>query len=243
MDPAGKIALVTGSARRVGKAILLALAGAGAEVILHYHRSSEAEVQATLEQVGRLGGMGVCLQADLSQRAEIGRLFHQVAERFGRLDILVNSAAIMEAGDVCELSEGDWDRTIDMNLKSPFFCSQEAVRLMGLQGGVIVNIADVAGLQAWARYPVHSISKAGVLMLTQVLAKALAPAVRVNAVAPGPVAMPEGMDPARWQRVAHHLTLQRAGQPEDIGRAVLYLIREDFVTGTTLVVDGGALIA
>ncbi|MGD0576234.1 MAG: SDR family NAD(P)-dependent oxidoreductase, partial [Anaerolineales bacterium] len=143
MDPAGKIALVTGSARRVGKAILLALAGAGAQVILHYHRSSEAEVQATLEQVRRLGGMGVCLQADLSQRAEIGRLFRQVAERFGRLDILVNSAAIMDAGDVRELSEGDWDRTIDMNLKSPFFCSQEAVRLMGPQGGVIVNIADV----------------------------------------------------------------------------------------------------
>jgi NAD(P)-dependent dehydrogenase (short-subunit alcohol dehydrogenase family) len=179
----------------------------------------------------------------LSQRAEIGRLFRQVAEAFGRLDILVNSAAIMDAGDVRDLSEGDWDRTIDTNLKSPFFCSQEAVRLMGPQGGVIVNIADVAGLQAWARYPVHSISKAGVLMLTQVLAKALGPAVRVNAVAPGPVAMPEGMDPARWHRVAHHLTLQRAGYPEDIGRAVLYLIREDFVTGTTLVVDGGALIA
>lgn len=242
MDPEGKIALVTGSARRVGRAILLALAEAGADVILHYHNSPQTEVEATLFQVRRLGRRAISLRADLTQRAEIERLFQQARETFGRLDILVNSAAVMEAGDVRLLGENDWDRIMDTNLKSPFFCSQEAVRLMGPQGGVIVNIADVAGLQGWARYPVHSVSKAGVLMLTRVLAKALGPSVRVNAVAPGPVAVPEDMDPARWERVAQHLLLQHAGRPEDIARAVLYLVREDFVTGTTLVVDGGALV-
>lgn len=238
MELEGKVALVTGGAHRVGRAILLALARAGADVVLHYHRA-EAEAEATQAEVQALGRRVLRVRADLSRVEEIEAMFEEVRRTFPELQILVNSAAIMEAQPVEEVTAADWDRTLDLNLRAPFFCAQHAARLMP-QGGVIVNIADVAGLQPWARYPVHSVSKAGVVMLTQVLARALAPRIRVNAVAPGPVAKPPGLAAEKWQAVTRRMPLKREGAPEDIAQAVLYLVQAEFVTGTILTVDGGA---
>jgi len=238
MELEGTTALVTGGAHRVGRAILLALARAGADVVLHYHRA-EAEAQATQAEVQALGRRVLRVRADLSRVEEIEAMFEEVRRTFPALQVLVNSAAIMEAQPVEEVTSADWDRTLDLNLRAPFFCAQQAARLMP-QGGVIINIGDVAGLRPWARYPVHSVSKAGVVMLTQVLARALAPRIRVNAVAPGPVAKPPDLTAERWEAVTRRMPLKREGAPEDIAQAVLYLVQAEFVTGTILTVDGGA---
>ncbi len=238
MDLMGKTAVVTGGAHRVGRAILLALARAGADVVLHYHRS-EREAQATQAEAEALGRRVLCVHADLSRVEEIEALFAEVRRTFPALHVLVNSAAIMEMQPFERVTSTDWDRTLNLNLRAPFFCAQHAARLMA-QGGVIVNIGDVAGLQPWARFPVHSVSKAGVVMLTQVLARALAPRIRVNAVAPGPVAKPPELAVERWEAVTRRTPLQRGGTPEEIAQAVLYLVQAEFVTGTILTVDGGA---
>ncbi len=238
MELEGKVALVTGGAHRVGRAILLALARAGADVVLHYH-GSEAEAIATRAEVEKLGRRLHPVLADLSRVDEIDAMFDELRRAFPVLHVLVNSAAIMQAQPVDQVTPEDWDRTMNLNLRAPFFCAQRAARLM-TQGGVIVNIGDVAGMQPWARYPVHSVSKAGVIMLTQVLARALAPGIRVNAVAPGPVAKPPGLIQERWQAVTGRMPLKRAGSPEDVAQAVIYLVQAEFVTGTILAVDGGA---
>ena len=238
MELEGKVALVTGGAHRVGRAILLALARAGADVVLHYHHSQK-QAEATQAELQALGRRVLLVRADLCRVEEIGVMFAEVRRAFPVLHVLVNSAAIMEAQPVDAVAPADWDRTLDLNLRAPFFCAQQAARLM-TQGGVIVNIGDVAGMRPWARYPVHSVSKAGVAMLTQVLARALAPRVRVNAVAPGPVARPSDLGLERWQTIAQRLPLKRAGSPEDVAQAVLYLVQAEFVTGTILAVDGGA---
>lgn len=238
MELVGKTAVVTGSAHRVGRAILLGLARAGADVVLHYHRS-EREARATQAEAEALGRRVLCVRADLSRVEEIEALFAEVRRTFPAVHVLVNSAAIMEAQPFERVTSTDWDRALNLNLRAPFFCAQHAARLM-TQGGVIVNIGDVAGLQPWARFPVHSVSKAGVVMLTQVLARALAPRIRVNAVAPGPVAKPPGLAVERWEAVTRRTPLERGGTPEEIAQAVLYLVQAEFVTGTILTVDGGA---
>lgn len=236
----GRVALVTGAARRVGRAIALSLAAEEMSVVVHYHRS-ETEAQQTRIEIAALGVETVTIQADLSTPGGVDALFDSALARFGRLDALVNSAATMEKTDVLELSAADWDRTFNTNLRGPFLCSQRAARQMltQLEGGAIVNIADLSGLEPWANYPAHSVSKAGLIMLTQVLAKALGPAIRVNAVAPGPVAKPADWDEARWRQVGKHTALRRSGTPEDVARAVIFLLHNDYITGETIVVDGG----
>jgi pteridine reductase len=164
--------------------------------------------------------------------------------QWSRLDILVNSAAIMQQKPFLEITPQDWDTTIGINLKGPFLFSQHAGRMMMAQdtGGIIVNIADEAGLTPWLRYVHHSVSKAGVVMLTRATALALAPKVRVNAIAPGPILKPNGWTDERWERLRPSTPLGRLGSPQDIVEAVLYLIRADFVTGHVLVVDGGRML-
>jgi pteridine reductase len=235
-----RVALVTGGAHRVGRGIALALARAGADVLVHYHASADAAAE-TVAAIQGLGRRSRAVGADLGDPEGVAQLFAGLdGATAGRLDVLVNSAAIMERGDVLTLSAAEWDRTLAVNLRAPFLCAQQAARrMLAGDGGVIINIADVAGLRPWAGYPHHSVSKAGLIMLTQVLARALAPRVRVNAVAPGPVAAPQGWDAARWQTVWSRLPLQRAGSPDDVGEAVVYLVQADFVTGEVLVVDGG----
>ncbi|HHH83363.1 MAG TPA: SDR family oxidoreductase [Chloroflexi bacterium] len=239
MDPQGKIALVTGGAHRVGGAISLALAEAGANLVIHYHSSHQA-AEVTAVEASRHGVEVLTHPANLRDREQRESLFDALETRFGGLDILVNSAAIMEPINLLDVTEEDWHSTIDLNLMAAFFCLQRAARsMLARGGGVVINISDIAGLQPWLRFPVHSISKAGVEMLTKTAALALAPHVRVNAVAPGPVLKPTGMVPERWKEIGAQLPLGKAGNPGDVAEAVLFLVRQEFITGETLVVDGG----
>lgn len=232
-----KVALVTGSAHRVGKVIALALAERGMHVMVHYHQS-QAEAAKTVEEINNLGVEADAVQADLGDPAAIERLFDNLKSRFGRLDVLVNSASAFQAKAVLDITVEDWDHTMNVNLRAPFLCSQQAARLMR-PGGVIINIADVIGQTPWVRFPHHSVSKAGLIMLTKVLAQALAPDIRVNAVVPGPVLKPESMPPERWEQLGAELPLSRTGRPENVAQAVLALIDNDFTAGTIFNVDGG----
>lgn len=239
MELENKIALVTGGAHRVGGEITRALAAQGADVIIHYHKSEEAAL-ATADDLRELGVRAHIIGADLSDLTELDELFAEIRTKAGGIDILVNSAAIMEHTAYEEVTRQDWKRTININLRAPFFCIQKAAELMKTRGGgVIVNISDIAGRQPWPRFPVHSISKAGVEMLTAIAALHFAPEIRVNAIAPGPVLKPPGMSNERWQALGAELPLQRTGSARDVARAVLFLIRNDYITGETLAVDGG----
>jgi len=239
MELRDRVAVVTGAAHRVGKFIALGLAEAGAHVVVHYHQA-EAEAHATVEEIEAKGVRAVAVGADLASAAGVERLFRAAEAEFGGVDILVNSAAIMERGDVLTLTPDDWERTLALNLTAPFLCAQQAARsMLARGGGAMVNVADLSALEPWAKYPAHSVSKAGLVMLTKVLAKALAPRVRVNAVAPGPVLKPPDWDEARWRTVGAHTLLKRTGSGYDVARAVTFLLQQDFITGETLVVDGG----
>jgi pteridine reductase len=233
----GRLALVTGAGKRLGRAVALRLAQEGADVAVHYN-SSAAEAQFACREIEALGRRAALFQANLGSVSEIRRLFDQAGKEFGRLDILVNCAANFLPGSIISTTEEIWDASLDTNLKAGFFCAQAAAPLLRRNKGVIVNFADAGGLFGWPGYVPHSISKAGVVMLTKVLAKALAPEVRVNAIAPGTITMPG--DPPEWEADFIKLApLQRTGKPSDITDAVSYLIHAEFLTGHTLVLDGG----
>ncbi len=238
MELRARNALVTGAAHRVGRAIALALAQEGCNIALHYH-AGKAQAERTLPELKRLGVEARAYQADLRSLEEIAALFQAVHDDFGRLDILINSAAIMQRIPFEDVTNEDWRATIDLNLRAPFFCTQSAVKLMGEAGGAVINISDIAGLQPWVKYPVHSLSKAGVEMLTKVAALTFAPAVRVNAVAPGPVLKPDRLSDERWSQIGVDLPLGQPGEPADVTEAIIFLLKNDFITGETLVVDGG----
>ncbi len=238
MDLSGRTILVTGAARRLGRAIALELADAGAHLIVHHH-ASDAEAADTCDAIRRLGSQALALRADLRVHDQILSLFEEI-DGAGPLHALINSAAVMLPGDLLTASESDWQATMDLNLKAAFFVLQQAaIRIRRAGGGVIVNLADIAGLQPWPRFPLHSISKAGVLALTQVAALALAPEIRVNAVVPGPVLKPDRMTDDRWRTLGDSLPLRRSGTPGDVARSVRFLLENDFVTGEALLVDGG----
>ena len=241
MELRGRRALVTGAGIRVGRVIAHALMRKGASVAIHYNHSEFGARQTAVE--GETMGCKVALlQADLGDAAAARGLAARAAEALGGLDILVNSAAIMEQQPILEVSPEDWDRTMHLNLRAPFFVAQGAVAAMGAAGGVIINIADLAAFERWASYAVHCISKSGVVVMTELMAKAFAPAVRVNAVAPGAVLLPEDWDEATRRRFAETTPLGRLGSAQDVANAVLYLLENDYVTGETLVVDGGRRI-
>ena len=239
MDIEGKVALVTGAAKRVGRSIALAFAERGAELVVHY-RTAEREAQEVLAIAKTLGGKPVAVQADLSVSADLGAMVESAMRAFGRIDILVNSAAIFYRTPFTTLTEADWDRFLTVNLKAPFLLCRHVGEIMGHQGhGKIINVADIAGTKAWADFIPYSVSKAGLLSLTAALAKALAPAVQVNAIAPGTILLPEGSAPEERARAVERVPLRRLGSPEDIARAAVYLVESDFVTGEVLTVDGG----
>jgi NAD(P)-dependent dehydrogenase (short-subunit alcohol dehydrogenase family) len=236
----GKVALVTGSAKRLGRAVAMRLAAEGADLVIH-HGASHAEAQETVGEIEKLGRRAVAFAADLRKVNEIRSMFEEVGKVFGRLDILVNSAANFLPASIISTTEEIWDASLDTNLKAGFFCAQAAAPWLRRTRGAIVNFADAGGLMGWPGYIPHSISKAGVVMLTKVLAKALAPEVRVNAIAPGTISMPG--DPPEWEADFVKLApLQRTGTPSDIADAVLYLILAKFMTGHTLVLDGGRIL-
>ena len=239
MDAAlqGRVALVTGAAKRIGRAVAVRLASEGADVVVHYHRS-KAEADEAIAEIEKLGGKSAALQADLCSVSQIQRIFQQTAERFGRLDILVNSAANFLPARLDDTTEKIWDDALDTNLKAPFFCAQTAAPLLKKSGGVIINFADIGGILPWTGYIPHCASKAGVIMLTKCLAKALAPEVRVNAIAPGTITM--SGDPSEWEAVfIRRAPLGLAGTTEDVADGVSYLVRAKFMTGQVLVLDGG----
>lgn len=235
---AGRVALVTGAAKRLGRAVALRLAKEGANVAVH-HGHSQFEADELVSEIQHLGRSATTLQAELTDVSAIEKLIADVVRYFGRLDILINSAATFVETKFGETSEKTYDTSLDTNLKAPFFCSQAAAPHLAKSGrGVIINFADLGGLLGWREFVPHSLSKAGVIMLTRTLAKELAPNVRVNAIAPGTITMPG--DPPQWE--ANYIAqapLRRSGRPDEIADAVLYLINAEFVTGHVLVLDGG----
>ena len=233
----GRVALVTGSAKRLGRAVALRLAQEGADVVVH-HRSSSAEAQSAVAEIEKFGRRGVAVAADLSKLSEIRRLFEETAKEFGRLDILINNAANFLRTEFESTSEETWDASLDTNLKAPFFCAQAAAPLLKKNHGVIINFADVGGLLGWTGYIPHCVSKAGIIMLTRCLAKELAPEVRVNAIAPGTITM-SGDPPELEDDYIKRAPLRRSGTPVDIAETVLFLVHAKFTTGQVLVVDGG----
>ena len=213
------------------------LAREGADVVIHY-RSSDAEAREAVAEIETLGRKALALRADLTSVREIQRLFRETGEHFGRLDVLVNSAANFLQTEFPSTSEDAWDQSLDTNLKAPFFCAQAAAPLLEQTNGVIINMADIGGILGWAGYIPHCVSKAGVLMLTRCLAKELAPKIRVNTIAPGTITM--AGDPTEWEAdYVRRAPLKRTGVPDDIADAVMYLVQASFVTGHVLIVDGG----
>lgn len=243
MQLQGAAALVTGAGRRLGQAIAVGLGRAGCNVAVHYHGSAEGAAKTARDiRVAEGGPRAELLRADLRDAAAARGLADRAARALGRLDIVVNSAAIMVRQPVETVTPESWDATLDLNLRAAFFVSQGAIPHLRGANGKIVNVADVAGFEPWPAYVPHCVSKAGVVMLTKALARALAPEITVNAVAPGPVLLPEEWDPATRDHIRDTTPLGRLGQPADVVTAVRFLLESDFVTGTVLVVDGGRLI-
>jgi pteridine reductase len=235
-----QVAIVTGGGRRIGQALCLALAKAGCSVVVHYSHSAD-EARDTLEQIAALGRDAQGVGADFEQPAAAAPVVIEAAyQRFGRADILVNSAAIFSAGSLASTTESDWDRNFAINLKAPaFLCHEFAARHEPGRPAAIVNIADWRGLRPVPGHFAYTLTKAGIVALTRILALELAPDIRVNAVAPGAILPPPNAGPAYLERLASQVPLKRHGEPQDIANAVLYLLRSDFVTGEVLCVTGG----
>jgi len=235
----GKVALVTGGAVRVGLEIARALADAGADVAIGYRRSA-AEARAAVRDLEARGVRAAALRADVARPREARALVTAAVKRLGRLDILVNNAALFFRTPVLTTTIVQFDRLLAVNLRAPFFCSQAAARVMGRRGGRIINIADVGAVRAWPGYVPYGISKAGVLMLTRGLAAALAPRIQVNAVAPGVVLLPEGFPRVSGRRLTARIPMGRHGRPADVAQAVRFFATcSDYITGQVLFVDGG----
>lgn len=234
----GRVALVTGGARRVGKAIALALAGRGADVVVHYNSGAD-EAHATRDELTALGVRAALLQGDLSDVDVAAALPMRAQACFGALDIVVNSAAMMLRTPVGTVTPAAWESMFALNLRAPFFIAQAAAPLLRERGGSIVNIADLAAYETWPDYLPHSITKAGVVQLTRGLARSLAPEVRVNGVAPGAVLLPDEWDESASTRLTATTPLRRLGSADDVAQAVLYLCEATYVTGEVIIVDGG----
>jgi pteridine reductase len=238
MQLEGRAALVTGAGRRLGRAIAVALGARGMHVGVHYG-SSAAGARETATEIEAAGGRAVCLQADLTEPDAPGDLVDAAVAALGRLDVLVNSAAVMVRTPIDKVTPGEWDAMFALNLRAPFFAAQAAAPHLARQRGAIVNLADLAAFETWPAYVPHGITKAGVVQMTRALARVLAPEVRVNAVAPGTVLLPESWPDAAARHLAETTPLRRIGAPEDVTRTVIFLLESDYVTGETILVDGG----
>lgn len=243
MELKDKVVLVTGGGRRIGRAIAIALAERGAAVAIHCRNSRAAAASLAAEITGR-GGRARVLAANLESVAESEALIAEVLGAFGQIDVLVNSAAVFTRRALEEISERDWDGALAVNLKAPFFLARAAGLAMRRQGaGKIINLSDIAARRPFLNYIPYSIAKAGLEALTVALARALAPAVQVNAIALGIVAPPEDYDRAELERLRRRIPARRFGAPADAARAVIFLCEgTDFATGATLTLDGGRLI-
>jgi NAD(P)-dependent dehydrogenase (short-subunit alcohol dehydrogenase family) len=239
----GRAALVTGAGKRVGRALALALARRGMAVAVHYNRSREEAEDLARGLTASYGVKAAALRAELADPKACRKLVADAARALGRLDALINSASIYERTPFERVTLDDWDRHMDINLRAPFLLSQAAAPHLKKRGGAIINIADWAAHRPYADYIPYCVSKAGLLCLNTALAKQLAPEIRVNSIMPGPVMMPEGETKAQREAVRRATLLQKLGGPEDIVKAVLFLLDSDFMTGASIAVDGGRLIA
>lgn len=234
----GKVALVTGAAKRIGRSVALRLAAEGADVIVNY-RSSKTEADDVVAQITAMGRRSIGVQGNVAKRSDVLALFATVEKEFGRLDILVNNAGIFFSAQFEQMTEQQWDTILDTNLKSQVLCSQAAAPMLRRSGqGRIINFASLGGLLAWPAYTPYCVSKAGVIMLTRCLARALAPEITVNAIAPGTISF-SGDAPEIAEDFILRSPLRRTGGPEDIEEAVIFLARSPFMTGQVIVVDGG----
>lgn len=244
MELRGRTALVTGGALRVGRAIAIALAGRGANVVVNYNRSADA-AHDTVKEIEAHGVRGMALQCDVSQVTQVEEMMQSIVTHFKAIDVLVNCAAIYERKPLDKVTERDWDTHLDINLKGSFFCAKYAGQHMLKQGrGKIINFADWAGIRPYADYLPYCISKGGVITMTRGLAKSLAPNIQVNCIAPGPILLPPDFTEEETQKVINATPLKRIGSPKDIAATVVFLVEgSDFITGATISVDGGRLIA
>ena len=244
MDLKNRVVLVTGGAIRVGRAIALAAAERGAWVVITY-RSSADEARQTADELRALSGRSLSVRCDQADLTQVRSAIDAVLQEFGQVDVLVNSAAIFPRTPIDTVTEEEWDTVIDVNLRGPFFFARYLGPQMQAQGaGKILNLADIAAERPWPNYLPYSITKAGIVAMTRGLARALAPQVQVNAIAPGVVMWPDEYDDAAKERVLSRVPLQRAGSPADIARAAMFLLTDaDYVTGVVLPVDGGRTVA
>ena len=228
-----KIALVTGGAHRLGKSFALTLARLGYDIVLHYHSAVDEAIQ-TQGMLESLNVRVTLAPADLTDPQQIQSLVSSLQS----LNILVNSAAFMPSGNVESLPLETWDTTLDLNLRAPFLLAQECAKKM-TDGGLIVNITDVGAQKAWSRYPSYTVSKAALESLTKILARALAPKIRVNAIAPGFVLQSDIVPAEEWERLIRRVPLKRPARSEEVASALEFLIKNEYITGQTIVVDGG----
>ncbi len=239
IDPAGKRALITGGARRVGAAMTSALVACGVDVAIHYATAAD-EAEALAATCRDRGVNAVTLQADLAEPGAAEDLAARAEDALGGVDILINSASTWQSTAFTDITRDQWDRTMAVNLTAPMFLSQRLGTAMAGRGfGRIVNITDVAGLRPWPHRAAHSVSKNGLIMLTRVLSQAFAPHVLTNAIAPGPVLVPDGAGPEVEHNLGAETLLGRMGTPGDVVDAMLFLVSAEYVTGQVLVVDGG----
>ncbi len=243
MELLGRTALVTGAAKRVGRAIALAMAGRGMDIVIHY-KNSAPEARATGLAVEGLGRRAVVVQADLAQQEEVEALADRATRAFGKIDVLVNSAALFYRTPLEKITAQDWEQFLRVNLTGPFLLARRVGLEMRRRGeGKIINVADVAGIAPWAEFLPYSVSKGALITLTKGLAKALAPEVQVNAVAPGSVLLPEEYGDKEREAIVRATLLKRIGNPADVANTVLFLLEgSDFITGQVVVVDGGRSI-
>lgn len=238
MELQDRVALVTGAGHRVGRAIAVALGGRRMRVAVHYN-SAAAGARETLREIEAAGGSGAIFPADLTQPDAPRSLVEHVAKEFGSLDVLVNSAAVMLRTPFESVTPVEWDGIMALNLRAPFFVAQAAAPYLRRGRGVIINIADLAAFETWPNYVPHAISKSGVVAMTRALANLLAPDVRVAGIAPGAVLLPDGWTEAEADRLRASTPLRSLGSPGDVSRTLLFLLDSDFITGETVVVDGG----
>ena len=238
MELRGRVALVTGAGRRVGRALAVGLGRQGMRVAIHYH-ASDRGARDTAKLVLEAGGSATLVSADLTTADAAAALVADVVRELGALDVLVNSSAVMERTPLGEVTTSQWDAMMALNLRAPFMLAQSAAPHLAAGDGAIVNIADLAAFETWPAYIPHGISKAGIVYMTRALARTLAPRIRVNAIAPGAVLLPDDWRTEDAAKIRESTPLGRLGSPEDVVEAMLYLLRADYVTGETIIVDGG----
>ncbi len=235
---AGRVALVTGAGRRVGRAIAVALGARGMRVVVHYNGSADG-ADETARLIREAGGTASTIRADLTDVSAAEALVDRTVKEQGELFVLVNSAAVMVRTPIGEVTAGEWDAMFALNVRAPFFLAQRAAPALRVGGGCIVNIADLAAFETWPAYVPHAMTKAAIVQMTRGLAHALAPEIRVNAVAPGVALLPAEWSESDAEHLRTTTPLQRLGTPADVASAVIYLIEATYVTGEVLIVDGG----